>query len=203
MRRHTIALIFALTASALASRARADTFNYTFSGSVLGYAITGQGTAQVNLIGADENISGISFTIAGSTGYSGDYTEFQDSTGYSYGDTTGIFAINLGPNSNWTPAPGSSSPPWDPLLLFQKENFNFFVGGAFEYQVFFGQGIPYSGGSVQDAPLQYGPEFATITVSDFSPATPLPAALPLFATGLGALGLLGWRRKRKADIAAV
>ncbi len=34
-------------------------------------------------------------------------------------------------------------------------------------------------------------------------ATPLPAALPLFATGLGALGLLGWRRKRKnAAIAA-
>lgn len=28
--------------------------------------------------------------------------------------------------------------------------------------------------------------------------TPLPAALPLFATGLGALGLLGWRRKKKA-----
>ena len=28
--------------------------------------------------------------------------------------------------------------------------------------------------------------------------TPLPAALPLFATGLGASGLLGWRRKRKA-----
>jgi hypothetical protein len=27
---------------------------------------------------------------------------------------------------------------------------------------------------------------------------PLPAALPLFATGLGALGLLGWWRKRKA-----
>ena len=28
--------------------------------------------------------------------------------------------------------------------------------------------------------------------------TPLPAALPLFISGLGALGLLGWRRKRKA-----
>jgi hypothetical protein len=28
-------------------------------------------------------------------------------------------------------------------------------------------------------------------------ATPIPAALPLFATGLGAMGLLGWRRKRK------
>jgi hypothetical protein len=33
--------------------------------------------------------------------------------------------------------------------------------------------------------------------------TPLPAALPLFATGLGALGLLGWRRKRKARSMAV
>jgi hypothetical protein len=29
-------------------------------------------------------------------------------------------------------------------------------------------------------------------------STPLPAALPLLATGLGAMGLLGWRRKRKA-----
>ena len=29
------------------------------------------------------------------------------------------------------------------------------------------------------------------------PAVPLPAALPLFAGGLGVLGLLGWRRKKK------
>ena len=36
------------------------------------------------------------------------------------------------------------------------------------------------------------PEFAAPT------ATPLPAALPLFATGLGALGVFGWRRKKKA-----
>ncbi len=41
--------------------------------------------------------------------------------------------------------------------------------------------------------------------TEISPtATPLPAALPLFATGLGAMGLLGWRRKRKvaAQVAA-
>jgi hypothetical protein len=31
---------------------------------------------------------------------------------------------------------------------------------------------------------------------------PLPSALLLFATSLGALGLLGWRRKRKAQAAA-
>src|SRR5262249_57487771 len=29
-------------------------------------------------------------------------------------------------------------------------------------------------------------------------AVPLPPALPLFAVGLGTLGLLGWRRSRKA-----
>jgi hypothetical protein len=33
-------------------------------------------------------------------------------------------------------------------------------------------------------------------------ATPLPAALPLFAGGLGVMGLLGWRKKRKAAAAA-
>ena len=29
---------------------------------------------------------------------------------------------------------------------------------------------------------------------------PLPAALPLFAIGLGLMGLLGWRRKRKGAL---
>jgi hypothetical protein len=44
----------------------------------------------------------------------------------------------------------------------------------------------------------HGADFGSFLVA----TTPLPAALPLFATGLGALGLLGWRRKRKAAQAA-
>jgi hypothetical protein len=36
----------------------------------------------------------------------------------------------------------------------------------------------------------------SVTAAPVAP-TPLPAALPLFAAGLGGLGLLGWRRKRK------
>jgi hypothetical protein len=80
--------------------------------------------------------------------------------------------------------------------------FSFFVDAA---------GNPTSAGNATSG------GFATITTvsntsGDFTtfgrPAnlsvtlTPLPTALPLFAGGLGALGLLGWRRKRKAAAAA-
>lgn len=51
--------------------------------------------------------------------------------------------------------------------------------------------------------VQGSRQFALDNVSVELNPTPLPAALPLFATGLGALGLLGWRRKRKnAAVAA-
>ena len=35
---------------------------------------------------------------------------------------------------------------------------------------------------------------------DLGFATPLPATLPLFSAGLGVIGLLGWRRKRKQAV---
>jgi hypothetical protein len=41
-----------------------------------------------------------------------------------------------------------------------------------------------------------------ITSITVDPPVPLPATLPLLATGLGGLGLLGWRRKRKAQAGA-
>lgn len=40
-----------------------------------------------------------------------------------------------------------------------------------------------------------------VVEADVSPV-PVPAALPLMASGLAALGFVGWRRKRKADAAA-
>ncbi len=42
-----------------------------------------------------------------------------------------------------------------------------------------------------------GPNF-TLQIS----ALPLPGALPLFVSGLGALGFVGWRRHKKAKLAA-
>ena len=56
-------------------------------------------------------------------------------------------------------------------------------------------GAPISGVVIPPAATL---QFAVDPTAFDAVATPLPAALPLFATGLGALGLLGWRRKRKA-----
>jgi len=61
----------------------------------------------------------------------------------------------------------------------------FLTNGAGDATVFFNQTTP-SGSEAS-------PIIDNVTVSE----TPIPAALPLFATGLGAFGLLGWRRKRK------
>lgn len=58
----------------------------------------------------------------------------------------------------------------------------------------------HSGGAWQDNGLNYF-DYLKIGMrmsGEAVPETPLPATLPLFATGLGTLGLLGWRRKRKA-----
>ncbi len=38
----------------------------------------------------------------------------------------------------------------------------------------------------------------TVRVDFATSPVPLPAALPLFAAGLGAMGIMGWRKKRKA-----
>ena len=71
----------------------------------------------------------------------------------------------------------------------ESGGFDFFAGGV-EYQL---SAFTHFGFNFYDL----GRSFEGASV-DFSIAeTPLPAALPLFATGIGALGLLGWRRKRK------
>lgn len=54
---------------------------------------------------------------------------------------------------------------------------------------------------VADTPGQYGDNGGGVSLSITS-ATPLPPALPLFATGLGIAGLLGWRTKRNNEPAS-
>ena len=48
--------------------------------------------------------------------------------------------------------------------------------------------LPFTTGTIAGVSVAFTPPVSSV---------PLPATLPLFATGLGALGLLGWRRKKK------
>jgi hypothetical protein len=59
-----------------------------------------------------------------------------------------------------------------------------------------------NGFGLTDAADSVTNNFDASDIFTLAPETPIPSALPLFATGLGALGLLGWRRKRKAQAAA-
>jgi hypothetical protein len=52
-------------------------------------------------------------------------------------------------------------------------------------------------GAFSGSPTFESHDFETIEITAPPAETPLPAALPLFAGGLGVIGLLGWRRKRK------
>jgi hypothetical protein len=79
------------------------------------------------------------------------------------------------------------------------------VGGARGNQFDFDGGMASADPYIYIAPTFPNADDFSIEVSPNIgnvPATPLPAALPLFATGLGALGLCGWRRKRKAQAIA-
>ena len=71
---------------------------------------------------------------------------------------------------------------------------------------FFGDVVPFdttltlaAGDTVPFAVQQGSGNQNTGRDASLTVVTPLPAALPLFATGLGGLGLVGWRRKRKAQ----
>ncbi|HLH98023.1 MAG TPA: hypothetical protein VKW08_23195 [Xanthobacteraceae bacterium] len=64
-------------------------------------------------------------------------------------------------------------------------------------------GLSVTSGEVLSLTLERSPgqDNGSITNLDLTvneTVTPLPAAFPLFATGLGVIGLVGWNRKRKA-----
>jgi hypothetical protein len=93
------------------------------------------------------------------------------------------------------------------LYVFDSSGFALFTGTDGASQLAFGFVGPAGDIRVQVAPsddniLGSVTQPFQIATEEIVTTTPLPAALPLFATCIGGLGLLGWRRKRK-NVAAI
>jgi hypothetical protein len=105
--------------------------------------------------------------------------------------------------SNVVALPSSGMPKWNLSdLMFNTGGMSYSVGlmingvmSTGPFDLYFATGMNDPGIPLYD--LYYNDPIQVGTFEIFATTTPLPAALPLFATGLGVMGLLGWRRKRK------
>ena len=182
----------------------AATFTTTLLGSneAPANASTATGTATVtlngNILTVDETFSGLIGGVA-----SGAHIHCCAPPGNNPAVNNAVIAV---------PFPFSPAVPAFPATTSGTYSNTFDLSLAATYNPVF---ITNNGGTVGSAEaafilgLENGQAYANIHDATFPGgeirgwlvATPLPAALPLFATGLGALGLLGWRRKRKAQAA--
>jgi hypothetical protein len=174
-RRSYIALIAAaLFAAQIPVAAKASTLTYNLS---------------LNPIFGPEGGTG-SFTIAAPpVGSSGTLTQVNGLTAMDFKIDGLDFALN------------SSS---QVTYFYQGSNLvlaSLFYGGTIGTSQLLSITLGSSGGYSFTDNAPGGAAFDTIGSVSIS-ATPLPAALPLFASGLAAAGLIGWRRKRKAALAA-
>jgi PEP-CTERM motif len=104
---------------------------------------------------------------------------------FAFGGSTGSFPTYAFQNDN--------VPDTDPVTPFALPVGTFIPGDPCITGT-----VCHASGSIVafDAPVMVGTWDVTIGV-----ATPLPATFPLLVAGLGAIGLLGWRRKRKTTAA--
>jgi hypothetical protein len=144
-------------------------------------------------------------TVSSSSFFSWTVYDYLDSTGGSLLITTTPGKTLTGTTYSVPPSfPSGGSPPgpngfiitndYDQVLSIEFQNplttpgVDPIVLGAYSYECF-SFSCPPGGTDFVDTRYFTGGEAVA--------TTPLPAALPLFATGLGAMGLLGWRKKRK------
>jgi hypothetical protein len=188
-------LISIATAVMLSSSANATAFDWSFSGSPEG--VTGSGTLNATLTascygyGWDSpcySVSYITGTFDGMTiDTSASPNHFFDGDNLIYPTAE---AGNIGSPPNQLDPFGISFATLGSGNTINEINIydDLLTGPTYDGVV------PQINGTLENE--LYG-EFTLTLVT-----TPLPGALPLFVTGIGGLGLLGWRRKRKPQAAA-
>jgi hypothetical protein len=193
-------LLAALAISFASSGAWANSL--TFQGVTFGTTDLGGGELQLtmtNALNASGNWSGIKYLESFAVGNVGSFTSASlagftyDAGGLSNGSATGCNGTGAG-FACFTA--GAS-----PLALSNNMTFNIaFSGGPTSFSL---PTLKVDFWTNSSQTKSTG-DLLSHSIGTSASATPLPAALPLYATGLGALALLRWRRKRKnaAAIAA-
>jgi hypothetical protein len=164
-----------------ASPANANTYDVTFTGSVFDVSAQITTASTLDALGGYDILS-ISGAVSGPT--SGAITGLFNNPGQP---SQGTYYDASGLGWNYDNILFPSSVPFDnngPLFSFGSGIFaNLYSVGSTFYL------------SVDNPTAYWNPgDLGTLQVSQ----TPIPAALPLFATGLGLVALFGWLRKRKA-----
>ena len=199
---HAAKVLFAVAAGALVSFAPAA-YAVTYSTSGLSQPLTSLGDAlntQFDILavggvagdfvdGQTINLNSLSFTAGINATVPKDYTNV-----YSIVEN---ITINGGDPHQLT-IPFNLSISYSDTLTILGTTVSFLDGGSL-WQVAVNELTlpPNPGGTITG--------WLTAQVTDpptGAPQTPLPAALPLFASGLGGMGLFGWWRKRKDKRAA-
>ena len=103
--------------------------------------------------------------------------------------------MTIGAGSSQITIPFSLAINYQDTLTIAATTFSILDGSTLWQVAVNGLTLGPNGGGTQTALL-------TARVTDPPSAAPLPAALPLFASGLGAMGLFGWWRKRKNGAAS-
>jgi hypothetical protein len=171
---------------ALASPASATT--YEFSYTAVDGSFSGQGDFITTFITGSQSSP---FLVTDVTGFAENGNSLSAITGTStYASADNLLFFPSTPSQAYTDISGIS------FSTVGAGDFNLYFnpGGDPLYPGFVGYGRISS--SLDPSGTTAGTE-VELSVS----ATPIPGALPLFATGLGVLGLFVWRRNRKSAVA--
>jgi hypothetical protein len=175
------------------------------SGAIVGLLSVGAANATVfDVTGSATLPLGGTLTIAGGSVTGQDVTSTSSPIS-SPAFTVLTSSVSSGAGTDWNitvTTPTSPAETYSILMVLPVASLASYTGGNISIAVLYDSATGF------EAPLAScgepsGGTCGHLTAETAPPSTPLPAALPLFASGLGALGLLGWRRKRKnAAIAA-